>query len=133
MNVILSHPTGNQNVREVMAALLRADQLVEFHTTIAADPRSPWLKMLPGAFQKEWHRRHYEVPNQKLKVHPYLEFARIILPKLGLKSVARHEKGWASVDAVYKNFDRSVAARVTSIANKGEIEAVYAYEDGRSE
>src|SRR5690554_512487 len=133
MNVILSHPTGNRNVREVMAALLRADQLVEFHTTITADPQSPWLKMLPGVFQKEWLRRHYEVPKEKLKSHPYLEFARIILPKLGLKSATRHEAGWASVDAVYRDFDRAVASSVKSLANKRKIDAVYAYEDGALE
>ena len=73
MNVILSHPTGNRNVREVMAALLRTDQLVEFHTTITADPKSPWLKILPGTFQKEWLRRHYDVPKEKLKSHPFTE------------------------------------------------------------
>src|SRR5690606_16031108 len=133
MNVILSHPTGNRNVREVLAALLRTDQLVEFHTTISANPDSGWLKMLPVAFQKEWLRRHYDVPKVKLESHPYLELARLVLPKLGFESAARHETGWACVDAVYKAFDRAVAARLSSLANKGEIDAVYAYEDGALE
>src|SRR5690554_360362 len=133
MNILLSHPTGNRNVREVMAALLRADYLAEFHTTVTADPQSRWIKVLPENFQKECLRRHYDIPKDKLKSHPYLELARLILPKLGMKSVADHEKGWASVDAVYNDFDRSVADRVKYLAKDEKIKAVYAYEDGALE
>lgn len=133
MSLILSHPTGNRNVREVMAALLRADQLAEYHTTITANPNSYWLKILPDSFKKEWVRRSYNVPKAKLKSHPYLEFARFVLPKLGFGSVIEHESGWASVDAVYKNFDKAVASRLISLANEDKVKAVYAYEDGALE
>lgn len=133
MRILLSHPTGNRNVREVMGAMLRADQLAEFHTTIAANRHSPWLKILPENLQKEWLRRYYDVPYGKLKSHPYHELARLILQKFGINSLVQHESGWASVDRVYKGFDRAVAARTRYLAERGEIEAVYAYEDGALE
>lgn len=130
MKLLLSHPTGNKNVREVLSALIRSDQLTNFFTTIAADPNSSWLKLLPSNFQAEWLRRQFDVPKDKLKTHPFLELARIVLPKLGMSSAIEHEKGWASVDAVYQNHDLWVANSLSSIRRNDGVEAVYAYEDG---
>jgi len=133
MKVVISHPTGNRNVREVLAALIRSGKLSEFHTTLAADPEAGWLNFVPAAFRKEWLRRTYMVPADKLVSHPLLEIARMILPRIGFKGATRHETGFASVDAVYRHFDRAVADGLSRLAQKEQLSAVYAYEDGALE
>lgn len=133
MKILLSHPTGNRNVREVIAALSRAGQLKEFHTTIAANPNSSLLKILPNSLKKEWLRRSYNLPDQLIVSHPFLEAARIFLSKVGLQSAVAHESGWASVDSVYQNLDHSVASRLKLLAENEAVQAVYAYEDGALE
>lgn len=126
MRILLSHPTGNQFVRALIKALADEELLSEFHTTIAVDSNSHWLKLLPDAIKKEFLRRTYPIPSEKIYTHPLLELARFTLPKLGLKSFVKHETGSASVDAIYRNIDLEVAARIKSI----KPDAIYAYEDG---
>lgn len=130
MKVALSHPTGNQNVREVMLAFLEAGVLAEFGTTIAVDSRELWLKLLPTRMRQEWLRRAYTIPVGQLWTHPLWELARILLPQVGLSSYTRHEKGWASIDAVYQNFDHAAAQRLSFQQKKFVVDTVYAYEDG---
>jgi glycosyltransferase involved in cell wall biosynthesis len=45
-----------------------------------------------------------------------------------LQRYLRHETGWASIDGVYRDFDKAVAARLRKAAR--QISSVYAYEDG---
>jgi len=49
--VIVSHPTGNANVRSLLLGLNEADLLQEFHTTVAvfANGIGPALGRLPCA------------------------------------------------------------------------------------
>jgi glycosyltransferase involved in cell wall biosynthesis len=56
--------------------------------------------------------------------------ARMLLPKMGLHHFLRHETGWASIDGVYRQFDKAVAERLRRSAHKHGISHVYAYEDG---
>jgi hypothetical protein len=130
MKVLLSHPTGNEFVRALINALSQQGMLAEFDTTVAADPASPWLKMLPGSVRQEWLRRTYPIPQNEIVTHPLRELGRMILPRLGLKSAVKHETGWASVDAVYRNLDHKVADRLSSLKNGNKPDAIYAYEDG---
>ncbi|WP_411826045.1 glycosyltransferase family 4 protein [Luteolibacter sp. AS25] len=57
----------------------------------------------------------------------------MLLPKFGLKSAVRHESGWASVDAIYRDLDRAFAKQLekTSLGDKQNY--VYCYEDGALE
>lgn len=130
MKVLLAHPTGNEFVRALINALSQQGMLAEFDTTVAADPASPWLKMLPGSVRQEWLRRTYPIPQNEIVTHPLRELGRMILPRLGLKSAVKHETGWASVDAVYRNLDHKVADRLSSLKNGNKPDAIYAYEDG---
>lgn len=130
MNVVLTHPTGNANVRAVLAALVKAGALAEFDTTLATDPTAGWLKLLPGSVRNELLRRTFPAPLDKIQTHPFREVARIALPKLGFKQLVRHEQGWASIDAVYQEFDRLTARRLPKLAGQEKVTAVYAYEDG---
>jgi glycosyltransferase involved in cell wall biosynthesis len=130
MKIALSHPTGNSNVRAILEGLQEADALAEFHTTIAADAGAQWLRLLPGSLRQEWLRRAFRVPTYQVRTHPWREVARMVLPRLGLTQVVRHEAGWASVDAVYQGLDKAVARRVAYLRATQAPAAVYAYEDG---
>lgn len=130
MKVLLSHPTGNQFVRALIARLSAQGLLSEFDTTIATNANSKWLKLLPGKLSGELLRRTYPIPSQQINTFPLRELIRNTLPKLGLKNITRHETGWASVDAVYQHLDRNVAARLSTFKNENKPGAVYAYEDG---
>jgi glycosyltransferase involved in cell wall biosynthesis len=130
MNVVLTHPTGNANVRAVLTALVKAGALAEFDTTLATDPKAGWLKLLPGSVRSELLRRTFPAPLNKIQTHPFREVARIALPKLGFKQLVRHEQGWASIDAVYQNFDQLTAQRLPQLVRQQKATAVYAYEDG---
>jgi len=130
MKILLSHPTGNQFVRALTKALSDEQLLSEFHTTIAVDSDSHWLKLLPDSIKKEFLRRTYPIPSTQIHTHPLIELARFILPKIGLKDFVKHETGWASVDAVYRNLDGKVADRIICLNKSTKPDAVYAYEDG---
>ncbi|GAC1426329.1 MAG: hypothetical protein NVSMB7_02790 [Chitinophagaceae bacterium] len=130
MNILISHPTGNRNVRAVITAMASAGCLHEFDTTLAANPRAVWLKVLPAAIRQEWLRRSFPAPPDQVCTHPCREILRMVLPRIGLGRYLRHETGWASIDAVYRNFDKAVAYRLLKRAKNKNISAVYAYEDG---
>jgi hypothetical protein len=84
MKIALSHPTGNQFVRALISALLEANMLTEFGTTLAIDPEALWLKALPIRMHKEWLRRTFAVKPKQLWTHPLLELARRGISRLRL-------------------------------------------------
>jgi glycosyltransferase involved in cell wall biosynthesis len=130
MKVVLSHPTGNEFVRALIAALSRQGMLTEFDTTVAADPSSAWLKLLPGKVKQDLLRRSYPIPSEEIRSYPIRELGRMIMPRMGIKSAVKHETGWASVDAVYRNLDKKVAERLAHLSRNNKPDAIYAYEDG---
>ncbi|WP_217371870.1 glycosyltransferase family protein [Spirosoma rhododendri] len=130
MTIVLTHPTGNANVRAVLAALLDSNTLREFSTTLSANPDAAWLKLLPGSVRNEWLRRTFAVPAAQVHTHPMREMARLALPKLGFGKSVHHETGWASIDAVYQDFDKTNAQRLARLGSHSAVNAVYAYEDG---
>lgn len=133
MKIVLSHPTGNANVRAVLTALVKANALAEFSTTLATNPDAGWLKLLPGSVRSELLRRTFPAPQSRIQTHPFREIARMAFPKMGLNQLVRHEQGWASIDAVYQDFDRFTARRLARLAASQAVDAVYAYEDGALE
>lgn len=130
MKVVISHPTGNRNVRAVIASLAKSGMLSAFHTTLATHQDSAWLKLLPAKVRAELMRRSYQVPMGSLYTRPALELVRMTLPRLGINSCTEHEKGWASIDAVYRDLDKATAKRLRYFSRDKNINAVYAYEDG---
>ena len=133
MKVVLIHPTGNQNVRAVITALDKAKILAKFYTTVSANPNAKLLKFLPGKVRQEWLRRTFPLSPRQIKTFPVLELSRIILPKIGFHNSVQHERGWASVDAVYRHLEKKTANELFSLVEKYKINAVYAYEDGALE
>lgn len=130
MKVLFSHPTGNANVRGAVKAMAEEEILFQFHTAIATFngdflDRLAHLKPLT-----ELRRRSFDTDLRKYtKTHPWRELGRLAALKSGITSLVTHEKGYFSVDAVYKNFDGIVAGYIKNAAKNG-VNAVYAYEDG---
>ncbi|MFA6289069.1 MAG: glycosyltransferase family 4 protein [Opitutaceae bacterium] len=124
--VIVSHPTGNANVRAVGGALARYNFLAEFWTSIACSKNAAWLKMAPKGIRAECLRRSFDLPHERIKTHPWRELVRLGAVQGGFSRITAHERGWACIDRVCHSLDRAVARR---LGNTSGVRAVYAYED----
>ena len=128
--VLLSHPTGNNFVREAAVALCESAHLHEFHTCIATCGNNVFQKLGCIPSFSEINRR--ACPDSlfpHLQLHPWREICRLAAGRLGFNFLTNHESGFFSIDAVYKNFDNIVAKYV----GKSKPSAVYCYEDGALE
>jgi glycosyltransferase involved in cell wall biosynthesis len=129
--LLLSHPTGNANVRHAALGLARAGLLAEFRTCLAVDPAATWLRLLPSSMAGQLRRR--AVPEEVRRLahsRPLRELIRLGAARGGLGGrLTRHEIGAFCVDAIYRDLDRVCARRVRS----GRFTGVYAYEDGAAE
>jgi len=133
MKVIISHPTGNANVRAIAKGFATADKLHRFYTSIACFPKSGVERLgnLPGF--SELKRRNFDRLLQPFThTFPWTELGRMISNKTGFRSLTAHETGFFSVDRVYHSLDKHVAGK---LAQSGPARAttVYAYEDGALE
>ncbi len=99
----------------------RARVLRAFHTTLGF----PSSSRLAGIFRK----RAYDLPPERIFRHPVKELARQLAGRLGFERLTRHETGWASTDAVYRDLDALVARRLL-VSSDAELNTVYCYEDG---
>jgi alpha-maltose-1-phosphate synthase len=129
--VILSHPTGNANVRQAAQALEEAGLLAEFCTSVYWRPDCRLSYVLPGSVTRLLDRRAFpHIPAKAVRCHPWPEVGRLLANQMGCSRLVRHETGLLSVDAVYRNLDRYVARR---LLRKRNVLAVHAYEDGALE
>ena len=132
--IILSHPTGNQNVRQALQAFLEANLLAEFVTTVATFEGNIFDRLAKTKMGKEFNRRRY---NQELApittLQPNWDLSRMIAKKIGASSLTKHETGLFSVDAVYRNLDLCANKRVKKLGQNAGLTAVYGYEDGALE
>lgn len=127
--ILVAHPFGNANVRALLAALVSEGLLARYVTTLGWSKHSPWLERAPASLQPQLQRRSYELPPEKVQAHPFREAARLIAAASGLAPLIRHERGWASIDAVWQDLDRRAADYLQYCQHRGHIRAVYAYED----
>ena len=126
--LIFSHPTGNANVREAARALNEGGLLLEFWTSVCWDSEYLLNKVLPSRITRELNRRTFmHVRKDQLCCYPWRESGRLLAGRLGFSSLARHEVGPFSIDAVYRSLDAKVATRLQRAAN---VAGVYAYDDG---
>lgn len=126
--VILSHPTGNVNVREVAVALAKAGFLGRFYTCVAVFQNTfSYLLSAYGPF-KEFRRRSFPSNLKPFTyTRPFLELGRMACQKLGYQNASKHEKGIFCIDKVYSDLDSQVSKKLKNNS------AVYAYEDGAFE
>jgi glycosyltransferase involved in cell wall biosynthesis len=129
----VAHPTGNTFVRALLAGLVEAKSPFRFFTSFGVAEARSWWRRLPSRARAEVERRAYRLPDGAMVTRPAREMARLACQRMGWKRAVRHETGWFSVDAVYRDLDASVARRLRRAA-PGELpRAVYAYEDGALE
>jgi glycosyltransferase involved in cell wall biosynthesis len=129
--LIFTHPTGNANVRHAALGLHRAGLLGEFWTCLNHRGKNPFARLLPPGVRAQLARRSFADELQPaMRAHPWREAARLVAHRAGLASLARHETGPLSVDAVYQSLDRRVARRVRGLSARENPAGVYAYEDG---
>jgi len=133
MKYLVLHPTGNQFVIAILKALENEGLLAGFGTTISINPRAKWLKLFPNQIKEELLRRAFPISSDKIMTRPLLEILRLISLKMGISYLTDHKKGIVSVDAVYRDFDKISANRLSNLCKKRKIDAVYAYEDGALE
>jgi alpha-maltose-1-phosphate synthase len=125
--VLISHPTGNQNLRNALRSLVENKMLAEFWTTVAWDGDSPWNKLLPLGVRAQLARRTYaDVPKDLVKCVPWREMVRLSARHLALEDLLCSNERAFSVIGMYRQFDRQVAKRLERL----NIDAVYAYEGG---
>ena len=133
MKLMLSHPTGNANVRAASIGFANAAMLTKFHTSIATFPGNIFDHLSKFNFLTEIKRRNFNPLLQEFTaMHPLYETCRIIAGKAGLQKLVQQETGIFSVDAIYNQLDKSVAKTLKSAKSRGLI-GVYAYEDGAIE
>jgi len=130
MKVILSHPTGNANVRAAASGLNDCGILYEFHTAIASFPGTGIDSLGSLRPFSELRKRTFDQALQaRTRMWPWLEMARLLSKKLGFTGLTKHETGLLSVDAVYRAQDRRTASRLKSGLGQN-VRGIYAYEDG---
>jgi glycosyltransferase involved in cell wall biosynthesis len=125
--VLISHPTGNQNVRNALRSLVEHDMLAEFWTTIAWNPDSKWNRLLPSRMQSQLGRRAFaEAPRERVRCVPSRETVRLVVRSTPLGRLLCSAERPFSVIGMYRHFDGRVARRLGEIS----VDAVYAYEGG---
>ena len=131
--IILSHPTGNQNVRQALHALEDAGLISDFTTSVAAFPGNLWDWLSRTGVASEFSRRRFDSRVRKRTTqYPWRELGRMIAPRIGLGRLASHESGPFCVDQVYQAQDLSISRRLRT-GSMANVSAVYCYEDGALE
>lgn len=124
MKLILSHPTGNANVRALLEGLEKRGILEEFYTCIALFENSRFYPLTRLGPLKEFRKRLFSSDLEPYtQSRPFYELGRLVSQKLGNHSWTRHEQGAFCIDKVYRDLDEHVSKKYKS-------SAVYAYEDG---
>jgi glycosyltransferase involved in cell wall biosynthesis len=127
--ILLTHPIGNANVRAVLHALDDAGLLAKFVTALGWSDVSPFVQGLPPTLRSQMARRSYELPHYQIKVFPVRELVRLLAQKMGQRWLIEHERGWASIDRVWREIDKFAADALRKSHRNQVINAVYAYED----
>ena len=136
--ILLSHPTGNEFVRQALVAFDRVGMLGEFWTTVSWNSKSPVNRVLPRGLRDVLQRRAFpEAIRSHTRTVPVRESVRLLAGAIGIPS--KHETGAFSVDAVLRDLDRRVSERLRKIdppspgLRRAGVDSVYAYEDGALE
>lgn len=129
--ILLSHPTGNENVRQAALALQEAGLLREFWTCLSWNDEASANRFLPAKLRQQLSRRSFHPALRPLiRTVPAREMGRLLAGAIGVSAFSQHETGPLSIDAVFAGLDRKVAGRLRELA---DCRAVYCYEDGALE
>lgn len=121
--ILLSHPTGNSNVREVLRVLQENNNLKAFYTTLGFSEESFIFKYSGKNLKKTLKRRSYDIPPSLIHTCYTQEVIRILKRRLQKHKQREHH---LEIDQLYNDQDERVAESL----KKYSLKAVYAYEDG---
>jgi glycosyltransferase involved in cell wall biosynthesis len=125
--ILMSHPTGNQYVRNALRSLVEQEMLAEFWTAIAWNPESQWNRLLPSTLRSQLARRAFaDVPREQVKCVPWREMVRLGVRFSPLESLLCSGERPFSVIGMFRQFDGRVARRLREIT----VDGVYAHEGG---
>ena len=125
--ILISHPTGNANVRGVLDGFYKAGILQSFHTCIACFKGTWFYKLAVGPL-KEFRRREFSsFLRRYTHIYPGRELLRLLALKLHRHDWIKHETGYCCIDKVYQGLDRNVAQYMRK--NRNNFDAIYTYED----
>jgi glycosyltransferase involved in cell wall biosynthesis len=131
--ILLSHPTGNANVRGILNGLASEKMLQNFYTSVAAYPGNIWHSLGGVQTLSEFRKRSFDLSIQPFtKIFPWYELGRMLSKKMKFNNLLTHESGLFSIDHSYQAFDQFVAKALNKKI-KHLPKAVYAYEDGALE
>lgn len=125
--MLVAHPLGNACVRALLAGLHERGELDRFVTSLGFHADDRWLSLLPARIRTQADRRRCELPGALVERHPVRETVRLACHAAGIAGPTAHERGWASVDAVFHSLD---CAAARALARRAGVRGVYAYEDG---
>ncbi len=126
--LIVSHPTGNANVRALTNSLAENGLLYQFYTCIAFFESNYLYKFIQLKPLKEFSKRTFPNNIRPYTSHrPLKELFRLFLGKLNDSKFTKHEVGPFCIDNVYKDLDKHVAKKLS------EEVMVYSFEDGALE
>lgn len=128
--IVVSHPFGNANVRAVLETVQERELLARYVTALGWSNSAAWLNLMPAPMQAKMARRGYALASEKLQLQPAREIVRLLAGNLSIaKPLVEHERGWASIDEVWRSVDRATARYLQQHSRAHRIRAVYAYED----
>ena len=126
--IVISHPTGNSNVRAAIRAFFDRGILERFFTTIAWRPNQALAQLIPERILRELERRAYhEAPDRLISSRPRKELLRHLAEKAKFSILFNTEAAPFSVDSIYQDLDQYVA---TQLPRLKRVDTVYSYEDG---
>lgn len=111
--IVVSHLTGNANVKAAAQGFLEAQLLAELHVSLATFPNS--LLSYLGTFDSlsDIRRRQF-IPELQphIRTWPWLELGRILAPRIGFGRLTDGGTAPFEIDAVVRGHDSKVATRL---------------------
>ena len=124
MKIIISHPTGNQNVRNAIKSFQERNNLYCFITSLSFTISKKFLIFFPKFIKEHLNRRSYKNYTKKIiTTSVFFEIMRL--------TIFNFFKIKTAIDKLYKKIDFFTAKYISQ--NKESIDAIYAYEDGALE
>lgn len=128
-SILISHPTGNANLRAAAQGLAKNGSLRQFYTSIACFPNTTLSNIAGFSVFSEIKRRSFDLSlKEYTHTYPIWEIGRLLSLKFGFKSLSTHEVGMFSIDNVCHKLDYHVSKNLLKALHKG-VNGLYAYED----
>jgi len=132
--ILLSHPSGNANVRQALLAFYEAGMLREFVSLLVAVEGGVFDRISSYRVFRELQRRRFDRQFGSLtRIHPWPELLRLAAGRFGLTHLIRHEHGFVCADRNAKRLTGFCVKELKRVSKFGGLKAVYCYEDAALE